>query len=255
MQALISLSRAIDRLNGWVGKYSIWLIFAATLISAGNAVVRKVFNYSSNSFLEVQWYLFAWAFLIAAGFTMLHREHVRIDVLNSRLSKRTQVWIDIFGFAFFLTPMCLTVLYLSWPVVVQMYQSGEMSGNSGGLIRWPVWVALPVGFTLLLLQGWSELIKRVAFLRGVGPDPMGRLTDKSAEEELAEALRKQQAEEAQAPPSLRPPLSPRSTVSYGIPRYQLRPDHVRGVDHLLAAGLSCGFQSGRLRPVFWLYWH
>ena len=144
MQALISLSRAIDRLNGWVGKYSIWLIFAATLISAGNAVVRKVFNYSSNSFLEVQWYLFAWAFLIAAGFTLLHREHVRIDVLNSRLSKRTQVWIDIFGFAFFLTPMCLTVLYLSWPVVVQMYQSGEMSGNSGGLIRWPVWVALPV---------------------------------------------------------------------------------------------------------------
>ena len=101
--------------------------------------------------------------------------------------------------------MCLTVLYLSWPVVVQMYQSGEMSGNSGGLIRWPVWVALPVGFTLLLLQGWSELIKRVAFLRGVGPDPMGRLTDKSAEEELAEALRKQQAEEAQATPPLSAP--------------------------------------------------
>ena len=205
MQALLFLSRAIDRLNAFVGKYSIWLIFAATLISAGNAVVRKVFNYSSNSFLEVQWYLFAWAFLIAAGFTLLHREHVRIDVLNSRLSKRTQVWIDIFGFAFFLTPMCLTVLYLSWPVVVQMYQSGEMSGNSGGLIRWPVWVALPVGFTLLLLQGWSELIKRVAFLRGVGPDPMGRLTDKSAEEELAEALRKQQAEEAQATPPLSAP--------------------------------------------------
>ena len=189
MQALISLSRAIDRLNGWVGKYSIWLIFAATLISAGNAVVRKVFNYSSNSFLEVQWYLFAWAFLIAAGFTMLHREHVRIDVLNSRLSKRTQVWIDIFGFACFLTPLCVTILYLSMPVVIQMYQSGEMSGNPGGLIRWPVWTAIPVGITLLLLQGISELIKRIAFLTGDGPDPMGKLSDKSAEEELAEALR------------------------------------------------------------------
>ena len=195
MQVLISLSRAIDRLNGWVGKYSIWLIFAATLISAGNAVVRKVFNYSSNSFLEVQWYLFAWAFLIAAGFTMLHREHVRIDVLNSRLSKRTQVWIDIFGFAFFLTPMCLTVLYLSWPVVVQMYQSGEMSGNSGGLIRWPVWVALPVGFTLLLLQGWSELIKRVAFLTGNGPDVLAH-DGPSDEEKLAQALLAEQAQAA-----------------------------------------------------------
>ena len=205
MQALLKLSNGIDAINRFIGKYSIWLIFAATFISAANAIVRKAFDNSSNAFLEVQWYLFAWSFLIAAGYTLLNREHVRIDVLNSRLSKRTQVWIDIFGFAFFLTPMCLTVLYLSWPVVVQMYQSGEMSGNSGGLIRWPVWVALPVGFTLLLLQGWSELIKRVAFLRGVGPDPMGRLTDKSAEEELAEALRKQQAEEAQATPPLSAP--------------------------------------------------
>ena len=205
MQALLKLSNGIDAINRFIGKYSIWLIFAATFISAANAIVRKAFDNSSNAFLEVQWYLFAWSFLIAAGYTLLNREHVRIDVLNSRLSKRTQVWIDIFGFAFFLTPMCLTVLYLSWPVVVQMYQSGEMSGNSGGLIRWPVWVALPVGFTLLLLQGWSELIKRVAFLRGVGPDPMGRLTDKSAEEELAEALRKQQAEEAQSTPPLSAP--------------------------------------------------
>ncbi|RIX77172.1 TRAP transporter small permease subunit [Acidovorax cavernicola] len=191
MQGLLKLSRAIDWLNAQVGKYAIWLILAATVISALNAIVRKVFNTSSNAFLEVQWYLFAWSFLVAAGFTLLHREHVRIDVINSRLSKGKQVWIDIIGFALFLTPLCLTVLWLSIPVVVQMYQSGEMSGNSGGLIRWPVWVALPVGFLLLMLQGWSELIKRIAFLRGQGPDPMGRLTDKTAEDELIEALRRQ----------------------------------------------------------------
>ena len=189
MQALLALSRAIDRLNAFVGKYSIWLIFAATFISAVNAIVRKTFDTSSNAFLEVQWYLFAWSFLIAAGYTLLHREHVRIDVINSRLSKKAQVWIDIIGFAFFLTPLCLTILWLSMPVVIQMYQSGEMSGNPGGLIRWPVWTAIPVGITLLLAQGISELIKRIAFLTGDGPDPMGKLSDKSAEEELAEALR------------------------------------------------------------------
>ena len=200
MQALLFLSRAIDRLNAFVGKYSIWLIFAATFVSAANAIVRKVFDTSSNAFLEVQWYLFAWSFLVAAGYTLLHREHVRIDVLNSRLSKKAQVWIDIFGFAFFLTPLCIAILYLSIPEVIQKYTSGEMSGNPGGLIRWPVWVAIPVGVTLLMLQGWSELIKRVAFLRGQGPDPMGKLTDKSAEEELLEALRAEEAKkQAQAP--------------------------------------------------------
>ena len=200
MQALLALSRAIDRLNAFVGKYSIWLIFAATFISAANAIVRKAFDHSSNAFLEVQWYLFAWSFLIAAGYTLLHREHVRIDVINSRLSKKAQVWIDIIGFAFFLTPLCLTILWLSMPVVIQMYQSGEMSGNPGGLIRWPVWTAIPVGITLLLLQGISELIKRIAFLTGDGPDPMGKLSDKSAEEELLEALRAEEAKkQAQAP--------------------------------------------------------
>ncbi|MDO5692784.1 MAG: TRAP transporter small permease subunit [Pseudomonadota bacterium] len=191
MQALLKFSRAIDWLNAQVGKVIIWFIFAATFISALNAIVRKVFNYSSNGFLEVQWYLFAWAFLVAAGYTLLHREHVRIDVLNSRLSKKAQVWIDIIGFTFFLTPLCLLVLYLTGPMVVEKYTSGEMSGNPGGLIRWPVWLALPIGFGLLLLQGWSELIKRIAFLRGQGPDPMGRLTDQTAEEELAAALKRE----------------------------------------------------------------
>jgi TRAP-type mannitol/chloroaromatic compound transport system permease small subunit len=197
MQALLALSRAIDRLNAFVGKYSIWLIFAATFISAANAVVRKVFDTSSNAFLEVQWYLFAWSFLIAAGYTLLHREHVRIDVINSHLSKKAQLWIDIVGFACFLTPLCVTILWLSMPVVIQMYQSGEISGNPGGLIRWPVWAAIPVGVTLLMLQGISELIKRIAFLTGDGPDPMGKSGDKSAEEELAEALRAE-AERKQA---------------------------------------------------------
>jgi len=195
MRILLKFSNAVDWLNAQVGKYVIWLIFAATAISAVNAIVRKVFDASSNAFLEAQWYLFAWSFLAAAGYTLLHREHVRIDVLNSRLSKRAQVWIDIIGFAFFLTPLCVVVLYLGTPLAIQMYQTGEMSGNSGGLIRWPVWAALPVGFTLLMLQGWSELIKRIAFLRGEGPDPMGRLADKSAEEELAEALRARTAAE------------------------------------------------------------
>ena len=201
MQALLKLSRGIDALNTFIGKYSIWLIFAATFVSAANAIVRKAFDTSSNAFLEVQWYFFAWSFLLAAGYTLLCREHVRIDVINSRLSRTKRVWIEIFGFTLFLTPLCLTILYLTTPIVIQMYQSGEVSGNPGGLIRWPVWAAIHVGVTLLLLQGWSELIKAVAYLKGdSAADPLGKLSDKSAEEELAEALRleaeKKQAEAA-----------------------------------------------------------
>lgn len=195
MHALLKLSSAIDRLNATVGRYAIWLIFAATVISALNAVVRKLFNYSSNGFLEVQWYLFAWSFLIAAGYTLLHREHVRIDVVNSHLPKKLRVWIDIVGYALFLTSICVLVLYLSTPLVLEKIRSGEMSGNPGGLIRWPVWVALPVGFTLLLLQGWSELIKCIAYLRGLGPDPTEKLAAKSDEEQLIEALRQQGADD------------------------------------------------------------
>ncbi|MFN3737881.1 TRAP transporter small permease subunit [Hydrogenophaga sp.] len=198
MGALLKFSRAIDWLNAQVGKYAIWLIMGSTLISALNAVVRYTFNTSSNAMLEIQWYLFAWSFLIAAAFTLLNREHVRIDVINSRLSKKTQMWIDIIGFAFFLTPVCLLVLDFCIPMLIQKYQSGEMSGNPGGLIRWPVWLAIPVGFTLLMLQGWSELIKRVAFLRGQGPDPTLKAGEKSAEEELAEILRQREASKTEA---------------------------------------------------------
>jgi len=198
MGALLKFSRAIDWLNAQVGKYAIWLIMGATVISALNAVIRYTFNTSSNAMLEIQWYLFAWSFLVAAAFTLLNREHVRIDVINSRLSKKTQMWIDILGFAFFLTPVCLLVLDFCIPMLVQKYQSGEMSGNPGGLIRWPVWLAIPVGFTLLMLQGWSELIKRVAFLRGEGPDPTIKAGEKSAEEELAEILRQREAAKTEA---------------------------------------------------------
>ena len=189
MQALLALSRAIDRLNAFIGKYAIWIIFIATFVSAANAIVRKVFGTSSNAYLEMQWYLFAWSFLLAAGYTLLHREHVRIDVINSRLPKKVQVWIDIVGFALFLTPLCLVIIYYTWPVFMQMYESNEMSGNPGGLVRWPVWLSIPVGIALLMLQGWSELIKRIAFLTGDGPDPMGKPTDMTAEEALAEELR------------------------------------------------------------------
>jgi TRAP-type mannitol/chloroaromatic compound transport system permease small subunit len=193
MKALLSFSRAVDWLNAQVGKYVIWLIFAATAISALNAIVRKVFDTSSNAYLEAQWYLFAWSFLIAAGYTLLHREHVRIDVVNSHLPKTVRVWIDIVGYTLFLTPMCLMALYLSIPQVIEKFVSGEMSGNPGGLIRWPVWLALPLGFGLLLLQGWSELIKCIAFLRGSGPDPTEKRAEKSDEEDLVEALRQRSA--------------------------------------------------------------
>ncbi len=198
MQALLKLSRAIDRLNAFVGRYAIWLIFGATAISAINAVVRKLFDYSSNAYLEVQWYLFAWSFLIAAGYTLLKREHVRIDVLNSHFPKRLQVAVEILGLVFFLTPLCLMVLYFTIPLTLQMFQTGEMSSNPGGLIRWPVWLALPLGFALLLLQGWSELIKCIAFLKGLGPDPSEKGGEKTDEEALIEALRQETARAAAA---------------------------------------------------------
>lgn len=189
MQALLRFSRGVDWLNTFVGKYVIWLILGSTMISAVNAVVRKAFNMSSNAFLEVQWYLFAASFLLAAGYTLLQGEHVKVDVIASRLSKRAQMWIDVFGFVVFLTPMCLAVLWFSTPFFLNALNTGEMSSNAGGLIRWPVYLMLPLGFGLLLLQGWSELIKRLAFLQGLIEDPTIKKGEKSAEEELAESIR------------------------------------------------------------------
>jgi TRAP-type mannitol/chloroaromatic compound transport system permease small subunit len=191
MQALLKFSRAVDWLNGQVGKWVIWLILASTLISAVNAVVRKVFNVSSNAYLELQWYLFAAAFLLAAGYTLLNQEHVKIDVISSRFSKRTQIGIDIFGFVFFFVPVCIAILYYGTPFFLQGLRSGEMSSNAGGLIRWPVYLMIPVGFSLLLAQGLSELIKRIAFLEGLIDDPTHKKVEKTPEEELAEELRRQ----------------------------------------------------------------
>jgi TRAP-type mannitol/chloroaromatic compound transport system permease small subunit len=198
MQALLKFSKAVDWLNSQVGKWVIWLILASTVISGVNAVVRKAFNMSSNAYLEVQWYLFAAAFLLAAGFTLLQGEHVKIDVFSSKLSKRKQIWIDVIGFVFFLTPVCLTILWYGIPFFLQGYASNEMSSNAGGLIRWPVYLFIPIGFTLLLLQGLSELIKRIAFLQGLIEDPTTKKQAKSAEEELAEELRRLQEQQAKA---------------------------------------------------------
>jgi TRAP-type mannitol/chloroaromatic compound transport system permease small subunit len=191
LTALISLARAIDRLSEWVGKLVAWLVLAAVLISAANAVVRKAFDMSSNGFLEIQWYLFAAVFLLAAGYTFLRGEHVRIDIILGRFSRRTQVLVEIFGILCFLFPFVYAVIQLVWPLVVRAYVSGEMSSNAGGLIRWPVFALVPAGFTLLGLQGLSELIKRIAFLQGLVDDPGLKKVEKTAEEELADAIRAQ----------------------------------------------------------------
>ncbi|WIT11225.1 TRAP transporter small permease subunit [Paucibacter sediminis] len=189
MSLLLKLSGLIDGLNRFVGRWVIWLILGSTAISAINAVVRKAFNYSSNAFLEVQWYLFAASFLLAAGYTLLNNEHVRIDVVVGRFSKRVQTWVDIFGFVVFLLPLCFTVLYLGIPFFLQGYHSNEVSSNAGGLTLWPVYLLMPLGFGLLLLQGLSELIKRFAFLQGLIPDPTLKVAAMTPEEELAEAIR------------------------------------------------------------------
>ncbi len=188
MHALLKFSRAVDWLNTQIGKHVIWLILASAIVSGVNAAVRKAFNISSNAFLEIQWYLFAASFLIAAGYTLLNGEHVKIDVIYSRWFKRTQTKIDIFGFCVFLIPLCAAILWFSIPFVVRGYVSGEMSSNAGGLIRWPVYLMLPLGFGLLLIQGVSELIKRMAFLQGLIDDPTQKKVEKTAEEELAAAI-------------------------------------------------------------------
>ena len=170
MTFFMAISRAIDRLNQAVGQFTIWLILATTLISAGNAIVRKAFDSSSNALLEVQWYLFAAVFMLGAGYGFLKNSHVRIDFISGMLSPRSRNWIDVGGIVLTLFPFCFICIYLSWPLFVQAYNTGEMSSNAGGLIRWPVYALVPAGFALLMLQGLSELIKRLAFLNGRGPD-------------------------------------------------------------------------------------
>lgn len=188
MQHLLSLSRLIDTISTWIGKLTMWLILATTLISAGNAIVRKAFDTSSNSLLEIQWYLFAAVFMLGAGYGFLRNSHVRIDFISTRLSDRTRNWIDVLGIVFVLIPFCILLITLSWPFFVNAYNNGEMSQNAGGLIRWPVYLLVPVGFMLLMAQGLSELIKRIAFLRGLIDDPIGGESAKSDEQKHIEEL-------------------------------------------------------------------
>lgn len=188
MTALIQWSRWIDALNLTIGKITLWLVLITTVISAGNAIVRKIFDTSSNALLEIQWYLFAAVFLLGSGYALLKNAHVRIDFIASRLSARTRNWIDVGGIVLALIPFCLLSIYLSWPMFMQAFVSGEMSSNAGGLIRWPVYLLIPAGFALLLLQSVSELIKRLAFLQGQGPDVLAHEETQSDDQKRAAEL-------------------------------------------------------------------
>jgi TRAP-type mannitol/chloroaromatic compound transport system permease small subunit len=188
MAGLLKLSRLIDAVNEWIGKFVMWLVLAAVIISAGNAVMRKAFDIGSNAFLEIQWYLFAAVFLLGSGYVWLRNAHVRIDFISSKLSKRSNAIIDIVGMLVFTLPLCLILINLSWPVFERAWVSGEMSQNAGGLIRWPALLLIPVGFGILATQSVSELIKRVAFLLGRRDEPFSVEHEKSAEELLVEEL-------------------------------------------------------------------
>jgi TRAP-type mannitol/chloroaromatic compound transport system permease small subunit len=177
MKSLLALSRLIDTINEYVGRAVYWLILVVVLVSSVNAMMRYTFNMSSNAWLEAQWYLFAAVFLLCAGHTLLHNEHIRIDVLSSRFSRRTQLWIDVFGTLFFLLPMVLIIMWMSWPLFMNAYTMNELSSNAGGLVRWPARLLIPVGFFLLALQGVSELIKRIATLMALIPDTVEKHHD------------------------------------------------------------------------------
>jgi len=186
--ALLKLSALIDKFNELIGKLTMWLVLGAVVISAGNATLRKAFNIGSNAWLEIQWYLFAGVFMLGVGYVMLKNAHVRIDFISSKLSKRTNAIIDSIGIVIFTIPLAIIMIDFAWPVFMRAINTGEMSQNAGGLIRWPVWALLPAGFGILLLQAVSELIKRIAFLTGHRSEPFSDADGKSDEERLAEEL-------------------------------------------------------------------
>jgi len=188
LDALLKLSASVDAFSNLIGKLIRWLVLASVLISAGNAIIRKAFNISSNGFLEIQWYLFAGVFLLGSGFAFMRNVHVRIDFISSKLSKRTNTVIDILGIVVFIIPLCLLMVWLSWPLFSTALATGEMSQNAGGLIRWPAYLLMPLGFGLLFLQALSELVKRFAYLKGLRSEPMSVEAVKSDEEILAEEL-------------------------------------------------------------------
>jgi TRAP-type mannitol/chloroaromatic compound transport system permease small subunit len=169
--ALLKVSRAIDAVNFRIGKWLAWLILAAVIVSAGNAVIRKVFDTSSNAWLELQWYLFSTVFLLCASWTLLANEHIRIDIVNNLFPKRVRDAIDVFGHLIFLLPFTIVMIVTGWPFFYNSWRFNEQSVNAGGLTVWPVKFLVPLAFVLLFLQGISELIKRIAVMRGAIPDP------------------------------------------------------------------------------------
>ena len=172
MAGLLAIARGIDRVNELIGRWVSWLILLAVLVSAGNAVIRKAFNMSSNAWLELQWYLFGAAFLLAAAYTLQQNEHIRIDIVYGMFSRRAQHWIDLFGHVFFLMPFVILMIYLFRPLCRRCPSArGEVSANAGGLIIWPAKALLLIGFVLLGLQGISEIIKKIAIMRGDMDDP------------------------------------------------------------------------------------
>lgn len=188
MNALLALSRGIDRLNEIVGKIVMWAILVAILISAANALIRKIFSMSSNAWLEAQWYLFGAAFLLAAAYTLKQNEHIRIDIVYGMFSRRVQHWIDLVGHALFLLPFSLLMVYYLWPYTMKSIRSGEMSSNAGGLIIWPAKALLLVGFILLTIQAISEIIKKIAVMRGDIEDPTPFVSSHDAATVEAETL-------------------------------------------------------------------
>lgn len=172
MRGFLALSRLIDAMNEAIGKAVGWLILVDVLISSGNATVRYLLDESSNAWLEAQWYLFSAVFLLCAGYTLKRNEHIRIDIVTGRLSPRTKAWIDIFGGLFFLLPVAVLIMTLSWPMFMDSFVRHEVSADAGGLLRWPAKILIPLGFLLLVLQAVSELIKRIAFLTGHAPAPV-----------------------------------------------------------------------------------
>ncbi len=171
MPGLLKLSRTIDAINLAFGRFAEWLVLAVIMVGAATAGLRYLFNYGSNALLEIQWYFFGAIVLLGASATLIHNEHVRVDLIYGMLSRRGRIFVDIVGLTFFLLPGALVLAWLSWPVFAAAWQTSETSSNFGGLIRWPILLVLPLGFALLALQGISELIKRVAALKGEAAEP------------------------------------------------------------------------------------
>jgi TRAP-type mannitol/chloroaromatic compound transport system permease small subunit len=171
MRAFLAVARAIDRTTEAIGKLVMWAILAAIVVSAGNAIVRKAFNMSSNTWLELQWYLFGAAFMLASAYTLQQNEHIRIDIFYGTRSRRTQHWIDLFGHVFFLLPFVVMMTYMMVPYALDAFRSGQISTNAGGLIIWPARAMLAAGFVLLLAQAFAEIIKKIAVMRGLMEDP------------------------------------------------------------------------------------